>query len=239
MVCNKSFILFSFLQQTDLALQRFVSCLPDLVEIVVENEILYVSAVQLVSEVTWKALQEYQLSVQMNEYKDYDVQSLDEEDISGLLSELKPVRNYLKVVTVKEEEKTKRTIQKTFEQDGMKKHQDFAMVNLQSVIDSYHIRDEDQVDDTLTGDFLFELEWDITQENRKPLPQFLKGPIVFLIFCATVPNLIYITLAGAQLIITSLQEWLVCFLVSLGCFGILEYFASVIVGYCDTMHIKH
>lgn len=153
--------------------------------------------------------------------------------------ELKPVRTFLKVVTVKEEQKTKRTIQKHFEQEGLKKHEDFAMVNLQSVIDSYHIRDEDQVDDSITSDFLFELEWELTQENRKPFPQFLKGPLVFLIFCATVLNLLYTTLAGAQLIVASLQEWLVCFFSSLICFVILECITSIIVGYCDMTHIKH
>ena len=115
-----------------------------------------------------------------------------------------------------------------------KKHRDFAMTHYQNVIDSYNIVDEDMIDYSLTNKMLYQLEWDVTCENRKPLPRFLKNIIGFLMFCGTIMSLEYSGQTGGQLSITQIQEWVACYLISLLLYGLfVEPLFALLLGVCQ------
>lgn len=143
--------------------------------------------------------------------------------------ELKPVLNDIKLGYAKE--RTKNIIHPEVFVDVMEnKHLDFVRINFQRVVDACYILDDEALDKTITPHTLQELEWEVTGENRKCIPHFVKTMLMYILFIGVLLALVYNTYIGGQLNETEIKEWMVYWLI---CqlfygFGLLPILALIV-----------
>lgn len=94
------------------------------------------------------------------------------------------------------------------------KHNNFAVINFQHVLDSYYDKDPEMIDTSLTDNLLLQLEWQVMRENTKIIPTTAGKFVTFLLFCLTMFGIVYTTMTGASLDVTRIQEWMACFCMS-------------------------
>lgn len=111
------------------------------------------------------------------------------------------------------------------------KHTDFVAVNLQNVYEAGLIRDDAALDRSITPKILYELEWDVTNENKKCLPHFVKSWLVVILFTGIFFNLMYVTFVGGQLSLDQIKAWLLYWLCSVTAYGfVLLPILAIVVG---------
>ncbi|XP_069121590.1 uncharacterized protein [Argopecten irradians] len=210
----------------DVASQKMLASLESIVTDLVQREIIQ-----------YKAAQATQMSIcqtdkiQVPETDDGETVTSYEMNFSELIKEFQPMKTYLSRVTQLEKVVTKELIQVHFYERYQRKHDKFAAITFQHVLDSYYEKDPDMMDTTLTNVNLQQLEWHILGENTKVIPGWFGRLVTFVMFCLTVFGLVYVTLTGSSLSVTQIQEWMACFCISVALYAfVFEPFVSM-VGY--------
>ncbi|KAK3105802.1 hypothetical protein FSP39_006034 [Pinctada imbricata] len=218
--------------KTDIGIISIQTPLSHLACSIINEEAILLGAQNLCNDAVNSALLELQVDLQTLQYeRSGGPVRLQETEVDILKQDIKNMHAYLHLMKAVEQMQRVHSIKTAFIEKNKKKHKEFATVNLQNVLDSYNTVDADSFDKSLNNKMLFELEWDLTNENQKPLPHFLKGILGFLMVCGTVVCLWYTGQTGGQLSITEVQEWAACYLISLLCYGLfVDSIFAVIIG---------
>lgn len=119
------------------------------------------------------------------------------------------------------------------------RHSAFTVVNLQNVLDGEFLKYDDELDNSITSDMLYELECDVMGENRKCIPYFVKYLLMLFMLLGIVGNLFFVTFIGGQLPSLMLKEWLLYMLCSVTMYGFgLLPLLAVIVGIVPYVKLK-
>ncbi|XP_033726683.1 uncharacterized protein LOC117316250 [Pecten maximus] len=214
----------------DVAGQEMLASLDSIVRDLVKREIVEYTATQAIQNSisqTFSKADKLQIPVTDNG----EAATSYEMNLAELIKDFQPLRIYLSRVTTLEKLISKEVIKANFLDRYQQKHNKFAAITLQHVLDSYYEKDLDKMDTSLTNDTLQQLEWHVLQENTKVIPSIFGRLVTFMMFCVTVFCLVYVTLTGGSLTVTQIQEWVSCFCISIALYGfILEPFVAV-VGY--------
>lgn len=155
---------------------------------------------------------------------------------SLFFQDLVPIRCFLRYVAGKVE-RSQRDLTPTFITKRWKFHKEFTTQTYETLTEAALMLDEDSVDKSLTPKLLYQLEWDVTRENRKCLPSFWMSVFAAFLFSTTVFSVVYVALTGAQLTVSQVTEWFACLLVSLTLHGlVLEVVFSIFFGKIQTHH---
>lgn len=138
---------------------------------------------------------------------------------------------FLKYVMVERIENQHRGLPASFINKRWNFHKQFTTQAYDTLTEAGLILDEDSVDKSLKPKLLYELEWDMTGENRKWLPGSLMGLFALFLFTTTVFCVVYVALTAAQLTVDQVTEWFACLLVALALYGLVwEVLLSINVG---------
>ncbi|XP_060077175.1 uncharacterized protein LOC132556749 [Ylistrum balloti] len=211
----------------DVASKEMLASLDSIIRDTVSREFVNFTATQAMQNSVSKALDTLKTPVadESETVTSYEI------DTAELIKDFLPLRRYLTGVTKWERLISRELVQANFRDRYKRKHNNFALITLQHVLDSYSEKDPDMLDTTLTNDNLQQLEWNILQENTKMIPSCFGRLTTFVLFCLTVFCLVYVTLIGGSLTVTQIQEWMSCFCIGVALYGfVIEPFVAV-VGY--------
>ncbi|OWF35340.1 hypothetical protein KP79_PYT03908 [Mizuhopecten yessoensis] len=154
-----------------------------------------------------------------------------EMNLAEIVKDFLPLRAYMTFVTNSERILSKQLIKANYLNRYQRKHNKFAAITLQHVLDSYYDKDPQMLDTTLTNETLQQLEWHVLHENTKVIPNIIGRVLTFVLFCLAVFGLVYVSIIGGSLTVTQIQEWMSCFCISIAIYGfVLEPFVAI-VGY--------
>ncbi|XP_063422481.1 uncharacterized protein LOC134706992 [Mytilus trossulus] len=209
----------------DSAVVETFKMLPDVTNSLLTCEIQeYVSAM-LVNKAVDSARHVVMLEKQIEKQK-REPTKINMTEFASVAKSLGPMVLFLKNV------KARNTIKpKDFVAKMENKHTDFVAVNLQNVYEAGLIRDDAALDRSITPKILYELEWDVTNENKKSLPHFVKSWLVVILFTGIFFNLMYVTFVGGQLSLNQIKAWLLYWLCSVTAYGfVLLPILAIVVG---------
>lgn len=138
---------------------------------------------------------------------------------------------FLKYVMVERTENQHKGLPASFINNRWKFHKQFTTQAYETLTEAGLILDEDSVDKSFKPKLLYELEWDVTRENRKCLPGSLMRLFALFLFTTTVFCVVYVALTAAQLTVAQVTEWFASLLVSLALYGMVwEVVLSITIG---------
>uniref|UniRef100_K1QDY6 Eukaryotic translation initiation factor 4B n=1 Tax=Magallana gigas TaxID=29159 RepID=K1QDY6_MAGGI len=178
--------------------------------------------------------QDFESDIEVQEISCIEVESddsLTDTEIQDLREDLVPMKCFLKYVMVEKMENLHRGLPASFINKRWNFHKQFTTQAYETLTEAALILDEDSVDKSLKPKLLYELEWDMTGENRKWLPGSLMRLFALFLFTSTVFSVVYVALTAAQLTVDQVTEWFACLLVSLALYGLVwEVLLSISVG---------
>lgn len=209
----------------DLAVEEIFKILPDVTNSLLTCEIQEFVSSQLVSKAVDSARHVVMLEKQIEKQK-HEQLKINMEEFASVAKTLGPMVLFLKHV------KARNTIRpKDFVAKMETKHTDFVAVNLQNVYEAGLIRDDAALDRSITPKILYELEWDVMNENKKCLPHFVKSWLIVIMFTGIFFNLMYVTFVGGQLSLSQIKAWLLYWLCSVTAYGfVLLPILAMVVG---------
>lgn len=134
--------------------------------------------------------------------------------------DLKPLKGYMEYV--KHGEVMRNMVTQIGYIERAKSKRDYiSSIQINNIIDSYFMLDEGDDSKTLTKSGLYQLEYDFTGENKKPLGPWVKVVLLMMMLLLLIFIVVYITMIGGQFTTTELQEWMCYFLLAVGVFGLV------------------
>ncbi|KAK3575981.1 hypothetical protein CHS0354_023411 [Potamilus streckersoni] len=150
--------------------------------------------------------------------------------ITEMISELKPIRKYVKFVNMIESLRGRITKENYLAR--IRKEQELLIqIQLQNVVDSFYILYSEEMMPKIDRTTLYQLEYDTMGDSRKPLPPTLKIILMILMCLMLAFSEVYTYLVAGQLSTAQVKEWFCYFGLSIVKFGfVFEVFKALLFG---------